>query len=65
MANECERSGTKIVFDIARRGDKTEVSFTHAGLWPDDERFRGYSSAWRSLIKGGLAQQRLTTGERT
>jgi hypothetical protein len=63
MANERECGGMKFVFDIARRGDKTEVCFTNAGLWPDDECFRGYSSAWSALIRRGLAQRRLLTRE--
>jgi hypothetical protein len=64
MANERECGVTKILIDIARRGHKTEVCFTHAGLWPDDEYFRDYSSAWSSLIRGGLAQRRLLNRER-
>ena len=58
-----EWNGTKIVFDIAKRGDKTEVKFTHAGLGPRHECYRGCSSAWSSLINGSL-RELIATGER-
>ena len=64
MASQRERGGTKIVFDIAKRGDETEVCFSHAGLWPDDECFRGYSRAWSSLIKRGFLCHRMCTSTR-
>jgi hypothetical protein len=59
MVDTNERSGTEIVFDIAKRGDKTEVCFTHAGLWPDHELFRGFSNAWSSLIRRDACHCRL------
>lgn len=58
-----EWNGTRIVFDIAKRGDKTEVKFTHAGLGPHHECYRGCSSAWSSLINGSL-RELIATGER-
>ena len=52
--DKTEWKGTKIVFEISRKGDKTEVRFTHAGLVPDHECFNLCSDAWGSYIKGSL-----------
>jgi hypothetical protein len=49
-----EWNGTTITFDIARKGDKTEVRFTHAGLDPSHECFADCSNAWSSLIGNKL-----------
>ncbi|GAC1693683.1 MAG: hypothetical protein PVS2B3_03240 [Steroidobacteraceae bacterium] len=45
-----EWTGTQITFDIAPRGDKTEVRFTHVGLVPDCECYGACSGAWSSII---------------
>lgn len=49
-----EWKGTKIVFDIARKDDKTEIRFTHLGLVPDYECFDLCSNAWSFYINGSL-----------
>lgn len=49
-----EWTGTEITFDIARRGDKTEVRFTHLGLVPQFECFDSCSNAWGFYINGSL-----------
>ena len=49
-----EWKGTKITFEIAKNGDKTEVRFTHVGLVPDIECYGACSNAWGSYIKGSL-----------
>jgi Activator of Hsp90 ATPase homolog 1-like protein len=49
-----EWKDTKITFDIARKGNKTEVRFTHVGLIPGIECFDSCSNAWGSYIKGSL-----------
>ena len=49
-----EWNGTSVTFDIARKGDKTEVRFTHAGLVPAHECYGACSSAWSSYIRGSL-----------
>jgi len=48
------QDGTKITFEIAANGDKTEIKFTHVGLAPNDECFEACSDAWGSYIKGSL-----------
>jgi hypothetical protein len=57
-----EWNGTKITFDIAAKGDKTEVKFTHVGLAPEDECFEACSNAWGSYITGSL-RNLIATGE--
>lgn len=57
-----EWKGTDIVFDIARKGDKTEVRFTHQGLVSDFECFKDCSNAWGALVNGNL-QKLITTGK--
>lgn len=49
-----EWTGTKISFEISKRGDKTEVRFTHVGLVPDIECYNDCSNAWSSYINSSL-----------
>ena len=52
--DQTEWKGTKITFDISKKGDKTEVRFTHVGLAPQVECFNECSTAWGSYINGSL-----------
>jgi hypothetical protein len=52
--DKSEWNGTKITFEIAKRGSKTEVRFTHVGLVPEHECFNACSNAWSSYINGSL-----------
>lgn len=62
--DKTEWRGTDVVFEIIRKGDKTEVRFTHVGLVPVFECYGECSNAWgfyingslRSLIKTGKGQ---------
>jgi Activator of Hsp90 ATPase homolog 1-like protein len=54
IEDKTEWNGTEITFEIAKKGDKTEVRFTHVGLGPENECFDGCSSAWGSYIKESL-----------
>jgi len=49
-----EWNGTDIVFDIARKGDKTELRFTHVGLAPSIECYGRCSGAWGYYINESL-----------
>jgi hypothetical protein len=49
-----EWTGTDIVFEISKKGGKTEVRFTHRGLVPKIECYSACSDAWGSYITGSL-----------
>jgi hypothetical protein len=49
-----EWNGTQVTFDISRKGGKTEIRFTHAGLNPMQECYGACSNAWTSIIQDSL-----------
>jgi len=62
IEDETEWVGTKVIFDISRKRNQTEIRFTHQGLVPEYECFGVCSSAWGSYIHGSL-KNLLTTGK--
>ena len=54
LKDKTEWNGTRIVFDIARKGDETEVRFTHEGIDPDQECFGVCSKAWTFYVTDSL-----------
>jgi hypothetical protein len=52
--DKTEWKGTDVVFEIAKKGGKTEVHFTHVGLVPAYECYNVCSDAWGSYISGSL-----------
>ena len=52
--DKSEWKNTDIIFEISKRGNKTEVRFTHRGLVPEYECFDVCSNAWGSYINGSL-----------
>lgn len=54
LKDKTEWAGTSIVFDIAEKGGRTEVRFTHIGLVPDVECFDICTDAWSGLMGGSL-----------
>jgi hypothetical protein len=58
-----EWNGTDIIFDIAKKGDKTEMRFTHAGLLLSAECYGDCSNAWSHYINGSL-RNLITAGKR-
>lgn len=54
VADKNEWKGTKVTFEIARKGDQTEVRFTHVGLLPDHECYGACSNAWTFYINDSL-----------
>ena len=60
VKNATEWNGTDIVFDIAKKGGKTELRFTHVGLAPSIECYGDCSSAWRFYIQDSLRKLILT-----
>lgn len=62
VKNTTEWNGTDIVFDIAKKGGRTELRFTHVGLAPAIECYEGCSTAWRFYVKDSL-RKLITTGK--
>jgi len=57
-----EWTGTKILFDISRQGDKTRLVFTHQGLIPKLECHDICVSAWTDYVHDSLFKL-ITTGK--
>jgi hypothetical protein len=62
IKDKTEWNGSKITFEIAKKGHKTEVRFTHVGLVPDHECYGACSNAWGGYINGSL-RSLITTGK--
>ena len=54
IEDKSEWNGTKVTFEITKKGDKTKVRFTHVGLVPDHECYGACANAWGSYINGSL-----------
>ncbi len=52
--DKTEWKGTDVVFEIAKKGDKTEVRFMHVGLVSAYECYDVCSNAWGSYVNGSL-----------
>ncbi len=64
VEDKSEWKGTEIIFDIAKKGDGTEVHFTHRGLVPQYECYNVCSNAWGTYITGSL-KSLIATGKGT
>lgn len=62
IQDQNEWVGTRIIFDIAEKGGKTEIHFTHRGLTPDDECYSVCFDAWTGFIRHSL-HDLITTGK--
>jgi hypothetical protein len=62
VEDKTEWKGTKIIFEIAKEGEKTQLTFTHHGLVPAQECYKVCRDAWTSYIQGSL-RDLITTGE--
>jgi hypothetical protein len=62
VKDRTEWNGTKITFEVSKKGKKTEVRFTHVGLVPEYECFDNCSNAWGFYVNGSL-RSLITTGE--
>jgi len=54
VKDKAEWNGTDIVFEIAKKGDKTELRFTHVGLRPAIECYGKCAGAWGFYINDSL-----------
>ena len=54
VKDKAEWKGTDVVFEIARKGDKTELRFTHVGLVPAVECYGQCAGAWSFYINESL-----------
>ena len=59
--NSSEWTGTRIVFDISKKGKQTEMKFTHVGLVPQEECYKVCFDAWTDYIRHSLSGL-VTTG---
>ena len=60
--NPAEWVGTRIVFDIAKKGMKTELRFTHEGLVPSCDCYGACNEGWTFYIEGSL-RKLITAGK--
>jgi Activator of Hsp90 ATPase homolog 1-like protein len=58
--DKAEWKDTKVIFEISKKGDKTEVRFTHQGLVPEYECFDACSNAWGFYINDSLRKLVIT-----
>ena len=62
VSNKNEWNGTDIVFEITRKGGRTELRFTHVGLVPTLECYGDCSEGWGFYINDSL-RGLITTGK--
>jgi hypothetical protein len=49
-----EWTGTKVIFDISRKGNKIQLVFTHEGLIPEIECYNSCAPAWSQYLQNKL-----------
>lgn len=49
-----EWTGTKVIFEISKKGDKTQLVFTHEGLTPEVECYDSCAPSWTDYLKNKL-----------
>jgi hypothetical protein len=62
VKDKTEWEGTDVVFEITRKGQKTELRFTHVGLVPTIECYGKCAGAWELYINESL-RSLITTGK--
>lgn len=54
LENKNEWTGTKIIFEISKKGNKTQIRFTHEGLVPEVECYDSCAPASTQYLKKRL-----------
>lgn len=49
-----EWTGTKVIFDISKKDNKTQLVFTHDGLMPEIECYNSCAPAWSQYLQNKL-----------
>ena len=62
LENQNEWTGTKISFEISKKGTQTQIHFMHVGLVPEVECYKDCTGGWTQYIKGSLLKM-LTSGK--
>jgi len=62
VSDENEWTNTKIVFEITKLGDKSQLRFTHLGLVQNVECYDACTNAWGGYINNSL-RNLITTGK--
>ena len=62
LSHKSEWTGTKIIFEISEVNHKTQLLFTHDGLYPEIECYSACSNGWTKLIQESLLSL-VTTGK--
>jgi Activator of Hsp90 ATPase homolog 1-like protein len=62
IEDKTEWNGSKISFEIAKKGKQTQVRFTHVGLVPEVECYDACTNAWGGYVNTSL-RNLITKGE--
>jgi uncharacterized protein YndB with AHSA1/START domain len=54
VSKKSEWIGTEVVFEISKKGEKTELKVIHAGLVPQFECFEACSGGWNFYLNNSL-----------